>query len=530
MSRRRKKIQAAKTAQRKELRPLRFAGSPDNGLAPGAGVPTPEEIREMFGPAKTLGAPIDKAEGLTLSMDSALENSGFYSLVQHAFSMGQPPQGNGFIGYPALSCLKQNGLVSACVETVADDMLREWIEIEGGEDGGGDAASEEVTRIEESVDAFSLRKVFLEATVTARYFGGCLIYIDTGASDPETLRRPLNLSEKSGEIGIGKLKGFKVIEPINVFPGNYDSANPLAKDYFEPQSWWVLGREIHASRFIKISTGDVPVLLRPSYNFFGIPTAQIIWDYVLHFQNDRTSNSRLLGKFSDTVLKTGMSEILTQAAGTANLDARLRYMVESRSNDGIFAIDKEAEDLVKIDTSISGVTDITRQDLEIICAINRTPAVKILGISPAGFNATGDGDLRNYYDHVSSQQEKILADGLRVSLECIQLHLFGRVDKSITYHFRELGGEDRQIESTIRKTNTDTLAALVVSEIITPEGARATIEANPDEYLVGLGDGIRAEREAMEASAGLEDFDNEKEESGRGFTIQAAEQPEGAAA
>lgn len=503
----------------------------DNVSAPGASVPTPEEIRAKFGPAKTLGAPVDMAEDMNIATDSALESSGFYSLVQHAFSMGQPPQGNGFIGYSALSCLKQNGLVSACVETVADDMLREWIEIEGGEYGDGDAVSEEIGRIEEAVDDFSLRKVFLEAAVTARYFGGCLIYIDTGTSDPETLKRPLNLSEKSGEIGIGKLKGFKVIEPINVFPGIYDSANPLAKDYFEPQSWWVLGREIHASRFIKISTGDVPVLLRPSYNFFGIPTAQIIWDYVLHFQRDRTSNSRMLSKYSDFVFKmAGLQETLTLPNGTEQLGRRIAVMARNRSNDGIAVIDKDNEEIVKVESHLSGLTDITRQDLEIICAITRVPAVKILGISPAGFNATGEGDLRNYYDFVSSQQEKMLFDGLRAALRCIQLHIFGRIDKSVTCHFRELGGEDRQIESAIRKTNTDTLAALVMSEIITPEGARATIEANPGEYLVGLGDGIRAEREAMEASAGLEDLDNEDDESGRGFTLQTAEQPEGAAA
>ena len=48
-----------------------------------------------------------------------------------------------------------------------------------------------------------------------------------------------------------------------------------------------------------------------------------------------------------------------------------------------------AEDIKNITLTISGVTDIVRQQLEFIAAINRTPLVKLLGISPSGFNATG---------------------------------------------------------------------------------------------------------------------------------------------
>ncbi|MDR2075718.1 MAG: DUF1073 domain-containing protein [Desulfovibrio sp.] len=464
-----------------------------SGLPYASDLPTMEKIKQWFGPPRTLGAPPDTAEEMILAMDSRLEGTGVYSLIQHAFQLGQPPMANGFIGYSALSFLKQNGLVSACVETVADDMLREWIELDGGEDG----ENEGTAAVERAVDDFRLRQVFREAATLTRYFGGCLIYIDTDA--PDTLALPLDISDKSAELGPGRLRGFKVIEPVNIFPGSYNSSDPLAPDYFEPGSWWVLGREVHASRFIKISAGNVPLLLKPAYNFFGIPHAQILWDYVLHFQKDRTSTSRLLGKFSDMVLKTNMHEVLMQSAATNALDSRVRYMVETRSNDGIFAIDKESEDIVKVETPLSGVTDIVRQDLEIICAINRTPAVKILGISPAGFNATGESDIRNYYDHIASQQEAILHDGIAKALDCVQLHVSGRVNPELTFHFRELGGEDRQVESVIRQGNTDRLAALVQAEIVTPEGARAAIDGNPDEYLPGLPEGIKAE--ALEAGA-----------------------------
>ena len=488
-------------APRKGLRPIAATE-----FAHDSAMPTPDQIRQWFGPARTLGLPAGNPDQVHLAMDSMLDDSGFYGLIQHAFQLGQPPQGNGFIGYSALSSLKQNGLVSACVETVVDDMTRKWIEIErsGQKEAEADEAGPDVIPeiTEAATKNIKLRKVFHQAAICNGYFGGCLIFIDTGATDAETLKNPLDISDKSGEIGRGKLQGFTVIEPVNVFPGSYNSTAPLRQDYFEPKSWWVLGQEVHASRFIKISSGDLPVLLRPSYNFFGVPHAQIIWDYVLHFQKDRVAASRMLGKYSDFIFKIGgLQEAMAMPGGTARLDERLSVMSRYRSNDGIAAIDKDNEDVTKIESSLAGLTDIVKNGLENVCAINRTPAVKLLGISPSGFNSTGLSDIRNYYDHIMTQQEKILYDGIVKALDCIQLHVTGRIDPAITFKFKELGGEDRQIESGIRQANTDRLVGAVMADLITVESAHATIEAHPDEYLVGLADGIKGDRERLEAAA-----------------------------
>jgi hypothetical protein len=81
---------------------------------------TPEEARRFFGPAKTLGAP----ESARMAMDQALEDAGFYNLLQHGLDMGVYGGMANFMGYAALQNIAQNGLIRACVETVADDMTR----------------------------------------------------------------------------------------------------------------------------------------------------------------------------------------------------------------------------------------------------------------------------------------------------------------------------------------------------------------------------------------------------------------------
>ncbi len=43
-----------------------------------------------------------------------------------------------FVGYGVLQNIAQNGMIRTCIQTVADDMCREWIQVEGGEDESAD--------------------------------------------------------------------------------------------------------------------------------------------------------------------------------------------------------------------------------------------------------------------------------------------------------------------------------------------------------------------------------------------------------
>lgn len=470
--------------------------------------PTEDEIRSMFGPALTLGAP----EDVRVAMDNQLADSGVYTLLQHSFrsGMGVSPQ---FMGYGALQNIAQNGLIRACVETVADDMTRAWIELK--REGTAAQTSEEndlLTDLAHAQTSLNLQKVFHEAAELVGYEGGAFIFIDTGANS-EALETPLHIGSYSAELRPERRLLLTVVDPVNVAPGDYDSVSPLSPHYFRPRWWWVQGQRVHASRLIRLVANEVPVLLRPAYNFLGIPQAQILWDYVLHFQECRAAEARLLTKFSLTVFKSQMSDVLFAAGGTAQLDARIRFMIQNMNNDGVLMVDKETEDVVKIETPLSGVTDIVRQSLEILAALNRTPAVKLLGISPAGFNATGESDIRNYYDHITSQQEKVLRAGIQTVLDCVQLHLRGKIDPSLTFDFAPLGEEDRAARATMQKTKADTIAVYLDRDVISPEEARKALADDPDSGFADIDPEAVPEGNGMpdelpgEAGAELDDVD-----------------------
>lgn len=449
-------------------------------------IPTPDEARKMFSPAITLGAP----EDVRVAMDSALEDAGFYSLIQHGLDMGVYGSMANFMGYAALQNIAQNGLIRACIETVTDDMTRNWIELTrtgDNEDADSNGADDRIDAINEEFERLELRKVMHEACALTGYYGGCLLYLDTGASG-DYLKNPLNLdplfSLEARDKGF--LKAIRPIDPINVFPGTYNATNPLVADYYRPSTWWVLGKEVHASRLIRVVANEAPLIFKPSYNFLGIPQAQILWDYVLHFQQNRDAANRLLNKFSMLVFKTAMGDILQGYGSLDQLDSRMQILARNQSNDGVFAIDREAEDVVKVETPLSGVTDIVKQSLEQLAAMNRTPAVKLLGISPSGFNATGESDLRNYYDHVLSQQEKMMRQAIKDVLDIVQISLFGEVDGAIDFTFRPLSEDDKNAIAVTQQVKANTLCALLDRDIISPEEARRVLITDPASGLNNL--------------------------------------------
>lgn len=415
---------------------------------------------------KQYGVPLTNAgESVKVAMDAALETSGHFTTIRNAVASGGIDAYPQFLGYAYLSGLQQNGFIRAGVEGLADDMTARFIElirtsdIENNDD-------DKINKINEYLNAFQIKELFNKAAALCGYFGGCLIYVDT---DDEDLLSALD--EKSLNHSI---KGYVLIEPINIYPGRYNSTNPLRADYFIPETWFVLGQEVHASRLLYLVADEVSMLLKPAYNFFGIAPAQIAADSVSHFIKDREAASRLLHKYSLLVFKTDMGSAL-YSGNPEELYSRVKVLADFRDNNSVIIIDKEDEDIVTVTTSLSGVTDVVRLSLELMPIMFRQPLTKFLGISPGGMNATGESDENNWNEYVLSQCEKIFRKPVKRLLELIQYDLFGEVDECIDFIFQVQSSNDEVKEINNNKIKADTYVQLTTAGIISPEEARKAL-------------------------------------------------------
>lgn len=439
----------------------------------GAGIDA-DKVKALYRLPRTLGM---SEKGL-VAQDACLSDSYDViggSLLAHAYDLGQYPM-TSFIGYGALQQIAQNGMIRACIQTTADEMTREWITLTGGED------PEKVSDLGKTLEnKYNLREKCNQAFSVMGYMGGSFIYIDTGTEDPAL---PLSLTKESAEFNSGKLR-FVVVDPITVSPLEYNSSEPLRADFMKPRAWMVYGKRVHASRLITFVDNPPPALLAPAYNCLGIPQAQILWDYVLHWNKARAATVELLEKMNFMIFKTDAMEYLSTPNGLADLDAKVSFMNRYRSNNSVFVCDNETEDVQNVVSQIGGATDIAKQCLEFIAAIDRKPAVKLLGISPAGFNATGESDIRNYYDHIASKQEKFRNELMRL-IKAVELAEWGDVDSSVSFEFNELGKEDEAQKVSTSTQMAQMLTALQEHQAISAEEVRAIMRAYKPANLESL--------------------------------------------
>lgn len=116
------------------------------------------------------------------------------------------------------------------------------------------------------------------------------------------------------------------------------------------------------------------------------------------------SAATLLHEFAQGVLKMkGLADILAQTDGEALLARRMTAFSSVASSLRLKVIDSE-DDYERKSTPITGMDGMLVQFAQLMAAAADMPLTVLLGMSPAGMNATGEFDQSGWYDRVSKKQ------------------------------------------------------------------------------------------------------------------------------
>lgn len=426
-----------------------------------------EEIKEYYSPPITLGAP----KNIKLAMDNSLEQANWFQSI--AYMLGEQAIAPRFLGYPYLSSLCQNGLIKSGIDIISNEMTRKFVNIKSKSTID---LSIQIKQIEEWCEKFKIKDKFKEAVTKTKYNGGCLAYMDFGEASHEELKKPLILNKC--KIKQNSFRGLRVIEPLLISPGFYNATNPLKENYFNPKTFFIQGIEVHKSRFLYFADNEPALLLKPAYNFFGIPTAQIVLDYVNDFLKNRDSTTRLLNKFSLTVFKSDLTTWLNGGTGDG-LAKRLNELAKLRTNDSVLLADKETEDFLQLNTPLSGVIDIFNSSLDLIPIMFRIPKMKYLQLQQAGMN-NGNTEYQNFNDFILSEKEVLFRPALETLLKISQLDLFGTIDDSITFDFENLYELNEKERAEVNSLNSQIAERYVKIGSISPQEVREELANNPE--------------------------------------------------
>lgn len=329
----------------------------------------------------------------------------------------------------AVEIWRGDDLAARIIETLPNEMLRQGFELKvaaatepAAEDGPerydapvADDPSMLVEAISGRWEDLELQTALWEALAYERAYGGGAILL--GVNDGQAPDRPLALER------VRSLDWLTVLEPRELVPsawyGDPQAAkfgkvaryqlNPVGPGGLSVNGDVRQAIEVHESRLVVF--GGIKVTRRNIVSASGTGWGDSVLSRCYRILRDYnvswTAASVLIHDFSQAVYKIkGLAELFGQNASSAIL-SRLESLELSRSVIRGVLLDAE-ESFERQGTPITGLPDLLDRFSNRLAAAADMPVTLLMGQSPGGLNATGDSDIRFFYDRVRSMQDRKL--------------------------------------------------------------------------------------------------------------------------
>lgn len=331
-------------------------------------------------------------------------------------------------------------------------------------------------KLEKRLHDLNFSSLLNEAIKTSLAFGGALIFIDVDAED---LAEPLY--DKAKILSKNKIQGLRVVPPYLCGASDVETANPLNKGFMKPKKWFISGNSgvVDSTRVISLIMFDAPFLIKPLFNFFGISLTQFMKSYVASADIARQSLSDMLLRFRSEIIKSDLIKINPTEAVS-----RAKAINKQKNNNALILLTKDEEYIQSI-TPLSGLDKLIAQLQENVAVSARLPSVKLLGLTPSGFNATGDFDLASYYDEIMSLQNSVIKPVIEQILNLLVKEA-GWDDITATYDFNILEKSSDLDKAQVKNLEMDFINKAIGAGILTDEQgfnylkAKGFIEASFD--------------------------------------------------
>lgn len=335
-----------------------------------------------------------------------------------------------------------NWLAERVINVPVDDATKKWREFLL------DDPNKE-REIEDVMKAFDVKSKVNQAVKWARLFGGAVII---AVIEGEDLAEPLDVKK----IRPNSLSNLIVLDKYNVYPESIDR-NIMSKNFNKPEFYTVAreGQRIHHTR-VALFQGDIPTIREwEQENYWGMSLLSKLWEPIKNSQTTTDSIGSLIYESNVDVYKIeGLNAMVAQGDDDLVIQ-RLKIAHEMKSHINGIAIDA-ADGYEKKSNTFASLAEIDDRFIQKVAGASGIPVTKLLGISPAGQNATGESDMRNYYDTVSSIQENVIRPSLDILDAIIMASEFGEYE-SPDYEFLPLQqlSEMEQAEVDLKTSQRD---------------------------------------------------------------------------
>ena len=387
-------------------------------------------------------------------------------------------------------------LVGKVVDIIPEDSTREWRKFNGS------VTPDQIKSLEDEEKRLGLQHAVMTAMKWARLYGTAFIVMSVDDGQPPN--RPLDINK----IKPGSLRHIKVADRHRINHAQQQPVvDPLDPNYGMPQFYRFneTSTVIHHSRMIRFDAVELPFDEFRRQNYFSDGVVDRLYESVTNFNTTTASAASMVYETNVDIYKIdGLMDYLQTPEGTSLIKKRfaLSGMFKSFMNAQI--IDSK-EDWMNKTNGFSGLPELIEKFSQLLSAATDIPATRLLGVSSSGFNATGEGDLKNYYDMVRSKQNSKLRPKLDHFDRIMAANIGISNGEDLQYEFVPLFQPDPKEKAEIRFVNAQADALYVdrqiLSEVIVAKGLQE------DNVYTNIDSGWIRELEDVEG------FDEPEEES-----------------
>lgn len=372
------------------------------------------------------------------------------------------------------SLYRENWIIQNVVEIIPNDMTSRWFTVTGS------LTPRQTDRLNRAQRVTGLREKVNEGLRWGRLYGGAagLILI---RGQEGVLDRPLDLET----ILPGTFAGLHILDRwCGVMPEPGLVTDLTDPDFGLPEYYDIQAGEgriaarIHHSRMIRFTGRELPCLERLAELYWGASEVESLYREVVQYDNTTANMAALTFRANvDTMEVANLEQLFSVTSGEAQRRFWATVQAQStlKSNFGMQLVNR-GDKITNTQYTFTGLSDVHESMCPSLSGASRIPMTKLFGRSPAGMNATGENDLRNYFDYIDTLRESKLAPILRRLLPILAMSELGAVPKDLDISFPPLWTPKATEVAEIAKNKAEAIIAVFQAGLLRADTAQRELK------------------------------------------------------
>ena len=369
---------------------------------------------------------------------------------------------------------RESWLTKRIIDMPTEDMTRAWYKLSTHLP---DRALDLLHHLEAR---HSVKQEITNAIRWARLYGGSLaLMVIRGEED--RLDTPLSLSN----LLPGCFQGLLVLDRAQGIEPSLELVSDLDDPDFGLPCFYTVNLEtenfrtvrIHHSRILRFTGRDLPRQEQIAESFWGASEMEHIYDELMKRSATSACIAQLLFQANITTLKIGdFAEKL--ALGT---DSQRQKVLEAIQMENRFRTSFGLQLLSAGDSmethpySFSGLSDVYELFMMDMAGAAEIPVTRLFGRSPQGMNATGEADMRSYYELITQLQERHLRPALERLLPVMMISCWGFFPSDFEILFEPVMTTSPEDRAVLLSRRCDPILRAFELNLITREQAIAEL-------------------------------------------------------